>query len=156
MATTTTTTIARPTRTGRALAALLGSAIAVTAAYHVTRPLPSQDPITATPTASTATVDPFQVMGDLTPIVSAQMASTATVDPFQVMGDLTPIVSAQMASTATVDPFQVMGDLTPIVSAQMASSAIAPDSFVGDDASKFGEHGLTGFAQEAVGRLDQP
>jgi hypothetical protein len=110
MATTTTTTIARPTPTGRALAALLGGAIAVTAAYHATRPLPSQDPVTATPTASTATIDPFQVMGDLTPVVSAHLASTA----------------------------------------------VAPDPFVGDDASSFGEHGLTGFVQGAVGRLDQP
>ena len=97
-----TNTIAHPGRTGRVLAALLGGAIAVTAAYYATQSLSGQDPVTAIPAASTpATADPFQVMADLTPVVSAQLASSAVgADPFQVMADLTPVVSAQTADRA--------------------------------------------------------
>ncbi|MGI9613948.1 MAG: hypothetical protein ACR2QO_13650 [Acidimicrobiales bacterium] len=103
MATTTTTaTTARPARTGRALVALLGGVIAVTAAYHATQSLLGQDPVTAIPAASTpATADPFQVMADLTPVVSAHLHRGAVAaDPFQVMADLTPVVSAQTADRA--------------------------------------------------------
>jgi hypothetical protein len=122
----TTTTIARPARTGRALAALLAGAIAVTAAYHATRSLLNEDPVTTIPAASTpATASPFQVMSDLTPVVSAQLGSSAVAaDPFQAMSDLTPVVSAQLGSSAVAaDPFQAMSDLTPLVSAQAVDRA---------------------------------
>lgn len=107
-----TITIARPTRTGRALAALLGGAIAITAAYHITQSPPGQDPVTAIPAASTsATADPFQVMADLTPVVSAQQDSNAVAtDPFQVMADLTPVMAAHLAAARTETGIQLLVD----------------------------------------------